>query len=104
MEPETGTMKTLGVLFENNRRWAEAATRERPDFFATLCDQQSPTYLLVGCSDSRVPSNTIVGLDPGELFVHRNVGNVVARADLNCLSVIQFAVDQERGDHASTEA
>lgn len=91
--PETATMKTLGDLFENNRRWAEAAKRERPDFFATLCGQQSPTYLWVGCSDSRVPSNTIVGLDPGELFVHRNVGNVVAHADLNCLSVIQFAVD-----------
>lgn len=86
-------MKTLSNLFENNRRWAEAAASERPGFFETLCDQQSPTYLWIGCSDSRVPSNTIVGLDPGELFVHRNVGNVVAHADLNCLSVIQFAVD-----------
>ncbi len=83
----------LKDLFENNRRWAEAAKRDDPDFFARLCGQQSPTYLWIGCSDSRVPANAIVGLDPGELFVHRNVGNVVAHADLNCLSAIQYAVD-----------
>ncbi len=83
----------LRDLFENNRQWAETARREKPDFFAKLCGQQSPTYLWIGCSDSRVPANAIVGLDPGELFVHRNVGNVVAPGDLNCLSAIQYAVD-----------
>jgi carbonic anhydrase len=83
----------LQDLFDNNREWAEAARREDPDFFARLCGQHFPTYLWIGCSDSRVPANTIVGLDPGELFVHRNVGNVVAPADLNCLSAIQYAVD-----------
>lgn len=89
----------LKDLFENNRRWAEAAKRDDPDFFARLCGQQSPTYLWIGCSDSRVPANAIVGLDPGELFVHRNVGNVVAHADLNCLSAIQYAVDVLKVDH-----
>lgn len=83
----------LEVLFEKNREWAETVRSKTPDFFAELCGQQSPTYLWIGCSDSRVPANTIVGLDPGELFVHRNVGNVVAHSDLNCLSVIQFSVD-----------
>ncbi|MEN8180921.1 MAG: carbonic anhydrase, partial [Myxococcota bacterium] len=83
----------LRDLLENNRQWAEAATRKRPDFFEKLCGQQSPAYLWVGCSDSRVPANAIVGLDPGELFVHRNVGNIVAPGDLNGLSAIQFAVD-----------
>jgi carbonic anhydrase len=89
----------LGDLLENNRQWAETARREKPNFFAELCRQQSPAYLWIGCSDSRVPANTIVGLDPGELFVHRNVGNVVAPADLNCLSVIQYAVDVLNVDH-----
>jgi len=83
----------LRDLLENNRQWAETVRREKPDFFAKLCGQQSPTYLWIGCSDSRVPANTIVNLDPGELFVHRNVGNVVAPTDLNCLSAIQYAVD-----------
>ncbi|MBW2694798.1 MAG: hypothetical protein JRE57_19615 [Deltaproteobacteria bacterium] len=81
----------LRDLFENNRQWAETARREQPDFFVK--GQQSPTYLWIGCSDSRVPANAIVGLDPGELFVHRNVGNIVAPGDLNCLSAIQYAVD-----------
>jgi hypothetical protein len=93
---------TLRDLFENNREWAESARRKTPDFFARLCSQQFPTYLWIGCSDSRVPANTIVGLDPGELFVHRNLGNVVAHADLNCLSVIQFAVDVLKGGTSSS--
>jgi len=71
---------TLRDLFENNRQWAESVRRKTPDFFAGLCSQQFPTYLWIGCSDSRVPANTIVGLDPGELFVHRNLGNVVTDA------------------------
>ena len=83
----------LRVLFENNRKWAESIRSATPDFFARLCGQQNPKYLWIGCSDSRVPASTIVGLDPGELFVHRNVGNVVAHSDLNCLSAIQYSVD-----------
>ena len=86
-------MKTLATLFENNRRWAEAITARQPDFFRRLAAQQAPEYLWIGCSDSRVPANEIVGLLPGELFVHRNVANVVVHTDLNCLSVLQFAVD-----------
>jgi carbonic anhydrase len=86
-------MRTLAHLFENNRRWTEGITARRPDFFRTLAAQQTPAYLWIGCSDSRVPANEIVGLDPGELFVHRNVGNVVVHTDLNCLSVLQYAVD-----------
>jgi len=80
-------------LLANNRAWA-AATRERePDFFANLAAQQKPRFLWIGCSDSRVPANQIVGLRPGEVFVHRNVANLVVHTDLNCLSVLQFAVD-----------
>ena len=86
-------MKTLDQLLENNRRWAEQIKSQDPDFFQTLSQQQSPHYLWVGCSDSRVPANQIIGVSPGELFVHRNVANVVVHTDLNCLSVIQFAVD-----------
>ena len=86
-------MKTLSRLFDNNRRWAERITATQPDFFRTLAAQQAPEYLWVGCSDSRVPANEIVGLLPGELFVHRNVANVVVHTDLNCLSVLQFAID-----------
>jgi carbonic anhydrase len=84
---------SLPQLFENNRRWAADITARQPDFFKRLAAQQAPQYLWIGCSDSRVPANEIVGLDPGELFVHRNVANVVVHTDLNCLSVIQFAVD-----------
>ncbi len=83
----------LRELFENNRQWADAAKRRDQEFFTRLRDQQSPAYLWIGCSDSRVPATSIVGLDPGELFVHRNVGNIVAHADLNCLSAIHYAVD-----------
>jgi carbonic anhydrase len=86
-------MRALKNLFENNRRWAADITRRDPEFFAKLSRQQKPDYLWIGCSDSRVPANEIVGLLPGELFVHRNVANLVAHTDLNCLSVMQFAVD-----------
>ena len=83
----------LDHLFANNRAWAAAVNRRDPDFFARLARQQAPQYLWIGCADSRVPANDIVGLLPGELFVHRNVANVVVHSDLNCLSVIQFAID-----------
>jgi carbonic anhydrase len=86
-------MRTLKHLFDRNREWAESIRRQEPGFFAELSRQQSPGYLWIGCSDSRVPANQIVGLLPGELFVHRNVANVVVHTDLNCLSVMQFAVD-----------
>jgi carbonic anhydrase len=83
----------LGDLFANNREWARAMTARDSRFFSTLSTQQAPAYLWIGCSDSRVPANEIVGLLPGELFVHRNVANVVVHTDLNCLSVLQYAVD-----------
>jgi carbonic anhydrase len=86
-------MTRLDDLLGNNRRWAENITREDPRFFARLVEQQSPRYLWIGCADSRVPANEIVDLAPGELFVHRNVANLVVHTDLNCLSVIQYAVD-----------
>lgn len=86
-------MYSLNHLFDNNRVWAKQMCAEDPDFFLKLSHQQSPEYLWIGCSDSRVPANQIIGLLPGELFVHRNVANVVVHSDLNCLSVMQFAVD-----------
>jgi carbonic anhydrase len=86
-------MKTLSHLFENNKVWADRIRQQDPKFFSNLAKQQSPTYLWIGCSDSRVPANQIVGLAPGELFVHRNIANLVVHTDLNCLSVMQFAVD-----------
>ena len=89
----------LPDLFDNNRRWARRTTEREPDFFQSLTAQQSPKYLWIGCSDSRVPANEIVGLRPGELFVHRNVANVVVHTDLNCLSVLQYAVDVLRVEH-----
>ena len=92
-------MRTLTQLFENNRSWAAEVTRQDPDFFRRLATQQSPLYLWIGCSDSRVPANQIVGLAPGQMFVHRNVANVVAHTDLNCLSAIQFAVEMLRIEH-----
>ena len=85
-------MRTLKELFNRNRAWAASVKAEDPDFFSKLAQQQSPQYLWIGCSDSRVPANQIVGLRPGEVFVHRNVGNIVVHTDFNCLSVIQFAV------------
>ena len=89
----------LNSLFANNRKWADRMSKERPGFFQKLAQQQSPKYLWIGCSDSRVPANEIVGLDPGEVFVHRNVANVVVPSDLNALSVIQFAVEHLRVEH-----
>ncbi len=86
-------MRELSHLFENNRRWSEAMLQEDPRFFAKLATQQSPPYLWIGCADSRVPANQIVGLAPGQVFVHRNVANVVSHTDLNCLSVLQYAVE-----------
>lgn len=86
-------MHALSQLIQNNREWAASICRSTPDFFARLVAQQAPEYLWIGCSDSRVPANEIVGLLPGELFVHRNVANLVIHTDLNCLSVLQYAVD-----------
>lgn len=86
-------MSGLDHLIEQNRAWSAAVTAREPDFFQTLAAQQAPEYLWIGCSDSRVPANEVVGLRPGELFVHRNVANVVVHTDLNCLSVLQFAVE-----------
>lgn len=92
-------MRSLDHLLESNRAWAREMTRQDPGFFGRLSQQQAPQYLWIGCSDSRVPANQIVGLLPGEMFVHRNVANVVVHADLNCLSAIQFAVDVLRVKH-----
>ena len=92
-------MKYLRELLENNRTWAEGIRAERPGFFQTLSEQQSPNYLWIGCADSRVPATQLVGLLPGELFVHRNVANVVVHTDFNCLSVMQYAVDVLRVRH-----
>jgi carbonic anhydrase len=89
----------LQHLIDNNRTWAAQIERDRPGFFARLAKQQSPKYMWIGCSDSRVPANEITGLDPGEIFVHRNVANVVVHSDLNALSVIQFAVDVLKVEH-----
>jgi carbonic anhydrase len=83
----------LADLFERNRSWAAATVADDPQFFTTLAQRQTPEYLWIGCSDSRVPANQIVGLAPGDVFVHRNVANVVVHTDLNCLSVLQYAVD-----------
>jgi carbonic anhydrase len=90
-DPES--TRALSHLFENNRAWAAEMTRQDSDFFSRLSGQQAPRYLWIGCSDSRVPANQIVGLLPGEMFVHRNVANVVVHTDLNCLSAMQFAVE-----------
>ena len=92
-------MKLLANLFENNRNWAESIKKIHPDFFQKLSEQQAPEYLWIGCSDSRVPANEIVGLMPGEIFVHRNVANIVVHTDVNCLSVLQYAVDVLKVKH-----
>lgn len=92
-------MPLIAKLFAQNRAWSEGVRHAQPDFFETLSRQQSPRYLWIGCSDSRVPANEIVGLMPGELFVHRNVANVVVHSDLNCLSVIQYAVEVLKVEH-----
>ena len=86
-------MKLLQHLFDNNENWAKSVEKEHPGFFKKLSQQQAPEYLWIGCSDSRVPANEIVGLMPGDVFVHRNIANVVVHSDLNCLSVLQFAVE-----------
>ncbi|MCB8748995.1 carbonate dehydratase [Rhodoferax sp. U2-2l] len=90
---------SLQHLLDNNRVWADRMEQQRPGFFSQLAQQQSPKYLWIGCADSRVPANEITGLDPGEVFVHRNIANVVVHSDLNALSVIQFAVDHLKVEH-----
>ena len=92
-------MHSLKHLFKQNRDWAEAIKLRDPEFFQKLARQQSPEFLWIGCSDSRVPANEIIGVLPGEVFVHRNIANVVVHTDLNCLSVIQFAVDMLKVKH-----
>lgn len=92
-------MSSLSHLLERNREWSERIHREDPDFFSRLSGLQTPEYLWIGCSDSRVPANQIIDMAPGEVFVHRNIANVVVHTDLNCLSVIQFAVDVLKVKH-----
>ncbi|MGK2860096.1 MAG: carbonate dehydratase [Thermoanaerobaculia bacterium] len=92
-------MRVLQKLFDNNRAWADRLRAASPDFFEQLAVQQQPEYLWIGCADSRVPANEIVGLPPGEIFVHRNVANIVVHTDFNCLSVLQFAVDLLKVKH-----
>ena len=92
-------MQGVNKLLENNRAWAAKITAEDPDFFETLSRQQLPHHLWIGCADSRVPANAIVGLTPGNLFVHRNVANIVGHTDFNCLSVIQYAVEVLKVEH-----
>jgi carbonic anhydrase len=92
-------MSSLGKLFDNNNAWATSKVKDDPEFFKRLVGQQSPHYLWIGCADSRVPANEIVGLMPGELFVHRNIANVVVHTDLNCLAVLHFAVEILKVEH-----
>jgi len=96
---KTPTGLTAADLFERNRKWAAAMVEEDPSFFSDLASQQAPEYLWIGCSDSRVPANELLGMAPGELFVHRNIANVVSHSDLNCLTVLQFAVDVLKVKH-----
>jgi carbonic anhydrase len=97
--PRSSPYGSIPDLFQHNRQWSERINTDKPDFFETLSKQQAPKFLWIGCSDSRVPANEVVDLRPGELFVHRNVANVVVHTDLNCLSVIQYAVDYLRVEH-----
>ncbi len=92
-------MSKINHLFENNRQWATQIKAEQPDFFKQLSEQQSPEYLWIGCSDSRVPANELLGMAPGEVFVHRNIANQVIHTDLNCLSVMHFAVEVLKVKH-----
>ncbi len=92
-------MRKLAHLLDSNAAWSEQVSRSDPGFFSRLAQQQAPTYLWIGCADSRVPANQIVGVDPGELFVHRNVANLVVHSDLNCLSVVQYAVEVLKVKH-----
>jgi len=96
---KTPTGLTAADLFDRNRKWAAAMVEEDPSFFTDLASQQAPEYLWIGCSDSRVPANELLGMAPGELFVHRNIANVVSHSDLNCLTVLQFAVDVLKVKH-----
>ena len=89
----SGLMQTLQQLLDNNRRWSEARTGQDPEYFSRLASQQKPEYLWIGCADSRVPADVIIGLNPGEIFVHRNVANLVVHTDMDCLAVMQYAVD-----------
>jgi carbonic anhydrase len=89
----------IDTLFDNNRRWAQRTNEREPGFFTRLAQQQNPRYMWIGCADSRVPANEITGLDPGEVFVHRNVANLVVHSDLNALSTIQFAVEHLKVEH-----
>src|SRR6478735_4364719 len=99
MTDQTKDGSTLEHLFRNNREWAASIVAKNPEFFKKLAVQQAPEYLWIGCADSRVPANELLGLLPGELFVHRNIANVVVHTDLNCLSVLQFAVDVLKVKH-----
>ncbi len=92
-------LKMVDILFQNNKNWSCAIQKQDPDFFRSLQDQQNPSYLWIGCSDSRVPANQVVGLMPGDIFVHRNIANLVIHTDLNCLSVIQYAVEVLKVKH-----
>ncbi len=92
-------MSQLQMLIDKNAEWAKKIKQQNPDFFANLSKEQTPEYLWIGCSDSRVPANQIVNLPPGEIFVHRNIANVIVHTDLNCLSVIQFAVEVLKVKH-----
>ncbi|NCY01182.1 MAG: carbonic anhydrase, partial [Burkholderiaceae bacterium] len=97
--PANNKKLDLERLFEQNRSWIKKVTDDDPDYFSRLVDQQNPEYLWIGCSDSRVPANQIVGLKPGEVFVHRNIANMVVHTDFNALSVIQFAIDRLKVKH-----
>ena len=92
-------MERIKRLLDNNHKWAAEQVKAEPDFFTSLAELQSPEYLWIGCSDSRVPANQITGVRPGEVFVHRNISNIVAHGDLNCLSVLQFAIDVLKVEH-----
>lgn len=92
-------MQKLNILFQNNEEWVSSRLNQDPQFFRRMADAQDPLYLWIGCSDSRVPANEIVGLEPGELFVHRNVANLFPHTDFNCLSVLEYAVDMIKVQH-----
>lgn len=99
MSKELQIDNSLVHLFHNNRRWAQRTTNQQPTFFSDLAEQQNPEYLWIGCADSRVPANELIGLKPGEVFVHRNIANIIVHSDLNCLSVLQYAVDVLKVKH-----
>ncbi len=92
-------MQKLKILFQNNSEWVESKISKAPDYFKKMAEAQDPNYLWIGCSDSRVPANEIVGLEPGELFVHRNVANLCPHTDFNCLSVLEYSIDLLKIQH-----